>query len=235
MADAIKGQRVLELGAGTGVLGITAALLGAHVTMTDVADVLPLLRSNALENRPAALQAGGSVTVALCDWGLPETLWRDLPSSEQKDPARLEADVDDRESDAQLSPDIPLMDPAPECIRAAERTKNCAREGRRTAQPFGVILGGDLVYSAPQVPLLLEVLREVLRGSPAAEVLLGHKSRSDDVDRALFEGLDALGLCVRPVGASRAEAAVKVYATKGLAGHEHRGEACAGESCAWCG
>lgn len=46
----IKGKRIVELGSGTGLLGIAASLLGAsHVTLTDYYD-MELLEKNASEN-----------------------------------------------------------------------------------------------------------------------------------------------------------------------------------------
>lgn len=51
-ADAMRGTRVLELGAGTGVPGIVAATFGACVTQTDRHDVaLQLCRDNGERNR----------------------------------------------------------------------------------------------------------------------------------------------------------------------------------------
>lgn len=62
-ADELPDKRVLELGAGTGVPGLVAASLGAHVLQTDRSDVaLHLSAMNAERNRVA------SVERRLADW-----------------------------------------------------------------------------------------------------------------------------------------------------------------------
>ncbi|XP_062252450.1 protein-lysine methyltransferase METTL21D [Platichthys flesus] len=61
------GRRLLELGAGTGVVGLMAATLGAQVTVTDLEDLQTLLRVNIQENK--AHISGGSVTAKVLKWG----------------------------------------------------------------------------------------------------------------------------------------------------------------------
>lgn len=62
-ADALRGARVLELGAGTGLPGIVAATLGARVAQTDRDELaLGLCRRNAARNRATTIEH------RLADW-----------------------------------------------------------------------------------------------------------------------------------------------------------------------
>eukprot|EP00698_Gefionella_okellyi_P020067 TRINITY_DN6251_c0_g1_i2.p1 TRINITY_DN6251_c0_g1~~TRINITY_DN6251_c0_g1_i2.p1 ORF type:complete len:220 (+),score=40.49 TRINITY_DN6251_c0_g1_i2:28-687(+) len=64
--DVLPVKRVLELGAGRGTVGIAAALLGAHVTVTDMPEVVPSLQEVVDANKAA--HDGISIDVMALDW-----------------------------------------------------------------------------------------------------------------------------------------------------------------------
>lgn len=75
----VKSKSAIELGAGMGLGGIALALLGCDVLLTDMKEVLPLLRNNYERNiSPSALRAMGSplagsvgtVAVQELDWAV---------------------------------------------------------------------------------------------------------------------------------------------------------------------
>uniref|UniRef100_UPI0037E82325 protein N-lysine methyltransferase METTL21A n=1 Tax=Semicossyphus pulcher TaxID=241346 RepID=UPI0037E82325 len=63
----LKGKEAIELGAGTGLVGIVAVLLGAKVTITDREPALDFLSANVKANLPPESQ--GSVVVSELSWG----------------------------------------------------------------------------------------------------------------------------------------------------------------------
>jgi len=69
-AKLAAGATVLELGSGTGVVGITAACLGARVVLTDGAEaLLPVMEANVARNARRMAAAGGACSVAPLLWG----------------------------------------------------------------------------------------------------------------------------------------------------------------------
>ena len=66
-AEVLKSARVLELGAGCGLVGLSAALLGAqHVVLSDVAVALPTLCTNVATN--GLVEGRDGVEVGALDW-----------------------------------------------------------------------------------------------------------------------------------------------------------------------
>ncbi|ETN83218.1 hypothetical protein RB195_001104 [Necator americanus] len=63
-----SGKKVLELGSGTGICGLTLAALAADVIITDLPPRLPLLEKNFEANRSNCI---GSVTIQALDWSDP--------------------------------------------------------------------------------------------------------------------------------------------------------------------
>lgn len=77
-----SGTHVLELGAGTGLVGLTAAMLWKMPTLlTDLSPLLPALAGNVLLNK--ALLARQSVSCASLDWSKPDQI--QLFDSKQSD------------------------------------------------------------------------------------------------------------------------------------------------------
>uniref|UniRef100_A0A7S3ZCR7 Methyltransferase small domain-containing protein n=1 Tax=Lotharella globosa TaxID=91324 RepID=A0A7S3ZCR7_9EUKA len=65
----LKGLRVLELGCGTGMVGIIAGALGAKVTITDLPHVAKRAAENVEINKESVRKGGGSVKAAPFTWG----------------------------------------------------------------------------------------------------------------------------------------------------------------------
>jgi predicted nicotinamide N-methyase len=71
-ADALRGRRVLDLGAGCGLVSLVLACVGgAHVVATDLPSVLPRLARNLRANASVAV-ASGQLRALPFDWTSPD-------------------------------------------------------------------------------------------------------------------------------------------------------------------
>lgn len=103
--DTQERLQVLELGSGTGLVGLAMAGLGAHVLLTDLPSICPNLAHNVRQNHNVISENGGKARAAMLDWTEPhvcEPLEDDHEAIPAKFPVVLAAD-------SLYSPDHPRM------------------------------------------------------------------------------------------------------------------------------
>jgi len=62
-------KRVIELGAGCGLVGIIAAMQGADTVITDMQEYIPLIQQNIDANQQYVVRNNGSAVATTLDWG----------------------------------------------------------------------------------------------------------------------------------------------------------------------
>eukprot|EP01111_Echinosteliopsis_oligospora_P016633 TRINITY_DN6987_c0_g1_i1.p1 TRINITY_DN6987_c0_g1~~TRINITY_DN6987_c0_g1_i1.p1 ORF type:complete len:136 (-),score=16.70 TRINITY_DN6987_c0_g1_i1:80-487(-) len=65
----LQGKRIIEIGAGCGLVGIAAGMRGASVQITDLPEYVPLMESNIINNKSHIISSGGEVKAISLPWG----------------------------------------------------------------------------------------------------------------------------------------------------------------------
>ncbi|EDV23494.1 uncharacterized protein TRIADDRAFT_58173 [Trichoplax adhaerens] len=65
-SEDINGKKVIELGAGTGIVGLCAAIIGANVVITDLPQFLPLMQLN-IDNNKSSIHSG-HIEASVLSW-----------------------------------------------------------------------------------------------------------------------------------------------------------------------
>ncbi|KAH7100606.1 putative methyltransferase-domain-containing protein, partial [Auriculariales sp. MPI-PUGE-AT-0066] len=133
-SDTLCGKRILELGSGTGLVGLVAGMLGAQVTVTDQAQLLALMHKNVALN---ALEE--NVAVAELDWANP------IPH------AMLDPDIVLAADCVYFEPAFPLLVSTLKNL-ATQRTEIlfCYKRRRKADKRFFALLGKEFTWTHVQ-------------------------------------------------------------------------------------
>ena len=97
--------QVLELGSGTGLVGLAMAGLGADVLLTDLPSICPNLEHNVRQNHEVVSRNGGTARAAMLDWTEPH-ICEPLQGDDEAIPAKFPVIL---AADSLYSPDHPRM------------------------------------------------------------------------------------------------------------------------------
>lgn len=171
-ARGMRGLRVVEVGAGTGVAGVAAGMLGADALLTDLPYALDNLRECARRNAGAVK---GSVAAAALDWAAPRASAAALPEE-------LRGRLDPGAADVVLGADVvwvpELIAPLVSTLRFLAGGSGSGGEGGKGGAGGAGGEGGE-------------------GGRPSPVVLIAHQTRSRQGDALFFESLRAAGFTHR--------------------------------------
>lgn len=111
---------VLELGSGTGLVGLSAAAIWkTNVTLTDLSPVVPALNKNIMLNQDLLSSHGGSASSGALDWNHPSVLSLHLPGSNHQS---QELPAEDNKASVILAADTVYDSSHPEILASVIKT-----------------------------------------------------------------------------------------------------------------
>ncbi|CAM9234270.1 unnamed protein product [Choristocarpus tenellus] len=196
--ELFKGRRVLELGAGVGMTGLTIAACcnPSEVVLTDYAPrVLANLRFNAEINRSTlekCVRGSETVVVRSLDWMDYSSLDTANPKAKK---ASCEALYQPLPASSTLLPSSP---------KAGQAMKSSVPELGYVVAEDGlgcpeVVLAADVAYDMRFHKALVGVVAEVLRRRPSTLVLFASTVRNSTTLSTFYEELIQAHICVREV------------------------------------
>lgn len=150
--DFWRGQHVLEVGAGTGLVGIALAALGARVTLTDQAPVLDLLQYNVDANAATVREKGGAASVAELYFGAGLDAFKRPP---QAKPQEANSNAVAQSADGK---------PA-----AASAAKDAAASAKTAAEQWHSVIGSDLIYAKETIEPLVATYLAICGSNPSGK------------------------------------------------------------------
>ena len=196
----LHGRRVLELGAGFGLLGLIIARFARSVTLTDhKEEVLQLLERNVLlareqREKEQAAQAPAIAAAAPTDAE---------PSPRPEMLRRIVADI--RVANLAWGPtaQLPTFAPTVDAAAVDDCDVTSSSSSAPSVAPFSgeydILVGGDIVYDGTIVPILFEVVARYLSTrSPRAVFMCSYLTRWRVVDTEMEAAMERHALhCIR--------------------------------------
>lgn len=190
----LRGMKIVELGAGVGCLGIALAMGGAAVAVSDLKELLPLMRHNIRINRRSITQGGSGGKCLAMEWK-----WG---PSVSVNPRKYATKSKGTATSSSSSPEAAMLDAlrapsAPMCevttfFNGASSSSSSSSDKVKPPQVDLVVLCDALYGNPKDWPALLYTLSELLAANPRrCKIVNFCEQRVSNVEDAFLSLLEA--------------------------------------------